>query len=132
MLIRPFFIFTMNVINVKVENIRPRYKNLQEWMQNDKNLYIGRAGVVFINGRRFPQIASVFCNRFKIGRDGSREEVIAKYEKELRLRVENDDEFRQSLLSLKNKTLGCWCKPGACHGDIIVKIVKEIEEESKK
>ena len=25
-----------------------------------------------------------------------------------------------SLLELKGKTLGCWCKPEDCHGDILV------------
>jgi hypothetical protein len=25
-------------------------------------------------------------------------------------------------LELKNKTLGCWCKPEACHGDILAKL----------
>jgi hypothetical protein len=23
---------------------------------------------------------------------------------------------------LKDKTLGCWCKPKACHGDVLVKL----------
>jgi hypothetical protein len=25
-----------------------------------------------------------------------------------------------------NAVLGCWCKPGSCHGDVIVKIWKEL------
>jgi hypothetical protein len=25
-------------------------------------------------------------------------------------------------LELKGKTLGCWCKPEACHGDILAKL----------
>ena len=29
---------------------------------------------------------------------------------------------------LKNKVLGCWCKPDKCHGDILIKILNEIEE----
>ena len=29
---------------------------------------------------------------------------------------------------LENKILGCWCKPKACHGDILVKYV---EKENK-
>lgn len=117
-----------SVVNVKVANIRPKYDNLQEWMADDNHLYIGHAGIVFIDKRRFPTIESTFANRFKIGVDGTREEVLAKYEHEMRLRVENDDEFKQSLLSIKDKVLGCWCKPEACHGDIIVKIINELEK----
>ena len=26
-------------------------------------------------------------------------------------------------LELKGKTLGCWCKPEACHGDILAELV---------
>ena len=29
---------------------------------------------------------------------------------------------------LKNKVLGCWCSPEKCHGDILIKILNEIEE----
>jgi hypothetical protein len=28
--------------------------------------------------------------------------------------------FREEVLKLKGKTLGCYCKPLACHGDIIL------------
>lgn len=31
-----------------------------------------------------------------------------------------------SLEELNNKILGCWCKPEACHGDILIKLVKSI------
>lgn len=30
------------------------------------------------------------------------------------------------LHELKGKTLGCWCKPKACHGDILVELVNEL------
>jgi hypothetical protein len=44
----------MAVVNVKVEYIRPKHKNLSEWMKDENNVYIGRKGVVFIDGKRFP------------------------------------------------------------------------------
>lgn len=43
----------MSVVNVKVANLRPHYNNLREWMQDEDNVYIGRKGVVFIDGKRF-------------------------------------------------------------------------------
>ena len=29
------------------------------------------------------------------------------------------------LHELKDKTMGCWCKPKACHGDILVELVNK-------
>ena len=66
----------MSVVNVKVGNLRPKHNNLKEWMQEEGNVYIGRKGVVFIEGKRFPTESSDFANPYKIGKDGSREQVI--------------------------------------------------------
>ncbi len=62
---------------------------------------------------------SKWGNPFKIGKDGNREEVIAKYEKY----IMNSPYLIISLKELKNKTLGCFCKPLPCHGDILIKLV---------
>lgn len=32
------------------------------------------------------------------------------------------------LHELKGKTLGCWCKPKSCHGDILKQLVDRLEE----
>lgn len=34
------------------------------------------------------------------------------------------------LHELKDKTLGCWCKPKPCHGDVLVKLIKQLEEQN--
>ena len=52
----------MSVVNVKVKFIRPRYENLSEWMKDENNVYIGRAGIVFIEKVRFPKIKSEWLN----------------------------------------------------------------------
>ena len=65
---------------------------------------------------------SKWGNPFIIGRDGTRKEVIKKYEKWL---INNPRLFRQ-LPELKNKILGCYCSPKACHGDILAKYVNEL------
>lgn len=64
-----------SVSNVKVQYIRPKYKNLKEWMDDPTNEYIGRAGAVFIDGKRFPKKASIWANPFKVGKDGNSGEV---------------------------------------------------------
>lgn len=61
---------------------------------------------------------SKWGNPFTIGIDGTREEVIAKYIDWL---YEQPD-LLNSLHELKGKTLGCWCHPLTCHGDILAEL----------
>jgi hypothetical protein len=114
----------MSVVNVKVANIRPEYDNLKEWMDDPNNVYIGRSGVVFINGTRFPKKSSVWANPYRIDKDNSRDSVLQKYEKYIREKLK-DKQMINELASLRNKKLGCWCHPNPCHGDIILKLVLE-------
>lgn len=48
---------------------------------------------------------------------GSRTEAIQKFEEYLL----SNEELMASLPELKGKTLGCWCKPKSCHGDILLR-----------
>ena len=117
----------MSIENVKVQYIRKKgYTNLQAWMADTNNVYIGRAGVVFLNGQRFPKVGSPFGNPFKVGKDGTRTEVIEKYRRYLLDRLK-DPEFNAKFLELKGKNLGCWCHPEACHGDILLQMVELLE-----
>ena len=64
---------------------------------------------------------SKWGNPFKIGRDGNREEVIEKYREDLlQSDVLNDIE------ELRGKVLVCFCKPKACHGDILVELLEHL------
>ena len=67
---------------------------------------------------------SIWGNPFIIGKDGTREEVIAKYK--ARLLSPNYAELRDAVYILKDKRLGCYCKPKACHGDVLVEYVNNI------
>jgi hypothetical protein len=64
---------------------------------------------------------SKWGNPFKIGKDGTREEVIDKY----REYILNKPELLAALPELKGKVLGCWCAPKACHGDVLIELIKE-------
>ena len=86
---------TTNVINIRNKSQRA-------------DVYIGRG--------------SKWGNPFQIGMDGTREDVIEKYEHYIR---KEKPELLEDLHELKDKTLGCYCKPLACHGDILVKLVRE-------
>lgn len=53
----------------------------------------------------------------------TREEAIAKYEDWI-LKGEGSYLLRQ-LTELEGKVLGCWCKPLACHGDILAELAND-------
>jgi len=72
---------------------------------SDNEVYIGRP--------------SKWGNPFIIGKDGNREEVINKY----RHWIFDQKKLMTSLHSLRGKDLVCYCKPQACHGDVLVKLV---------
>lgn len=50
----------------------------------------------------------------------SREECIQAFRDDFHQKLESDTVFRESVSTLRGKVLGCYCKPKACHGDIIV------------
>lgn len=62
--------------------------------------------------------ASEWGNPFKIGKDGTREEVMVKY----RAWLLGNLELLKKVPELKGKILGCWCAPEACHGDILAEL----------
>ncbi len=55
-------------------------------------------------------------------RVGSRKEAIEKYEEWIKAQPH----LMESLHELKDKTLGCWCKPQSCHGDVLKKLADSI------
>ena len=64
-----------------------------------------------------PPNKGCFGNPFPVQIHG-REKCIALYKGYFYDRVK-EPEFLKAVLSLKGKRLGCFCKPLACHGDII-------------
>jgi hypothetical protein len=61
---------------------------------------------------------SRWFNPFKIGRDGSREEVVAKY----RVRLLRQPDLMAALPELRDKDLVCWCTPDACHAEVLLEL----------
>ena len=75
------------------------------------DVYIGRSKISDVG---------YFGNPFPICKL-TRGEVLWHYNEWFIRRVRDDKEFRRRILELKGKRLGCFCKPEACHGDIIAK-----------
>ena len=67
---------------------------------------------------------SKWGNPFEIGKDGTREEVIAKYREYL---LEGDGtHLLDDLPEICGKILGCWCAPQPCHGDVLAELSETI------
>lgn len=116
------------VENVKVANIRKKgYNDLKEWLSNPDHIYIGRPRQVFIDNKRFPEKSSGWENPFTIKQYGDRDTVCEKYKEY----VKSKPEMMKKLEELRGKTLGCWCKPERCHGDVLVELLEEISESKE-
>lgn len=65
-----------------------------------------------------------FGNPFHVGIDGTQEEVVHMYRAWIMSRPKL---LRAVRTELKGKILGCWCKPKACHGDVLKAIADDEE-----
>ncbi len=78
----------------------------------DYDVYIGRG--------------SDWGNPYAIGIDGDRDEVIRKYQYDFDRGYLKSS--KEKLLTLRGKTLGCHCKPAACHGDILANYLNSLDD----
>lgn len=70
---------------------------------------------------------SKWGNPFKIGTNGSREEVVLGYAEWLL----NNPKLLEAIPELAGKYLVCFCAPEACHGDILIELANPIVEEGR-
>ena len=61
---------------------------------------------------------SKWGNPFKIGRDGNREQVIAKYREWLL----DNEALMDDLHELEGHDLYCFCSPLPCHAEILIEL----------
>lgn len=77
------------------------------------DVYIGRAG----KGQD-----GYFGNPFKA------DEGLATFRSYFLTKLARDAEFKRRVSELRGKVLGCFCKPGPCHGDVIVEWLEATAE----
>lgn len=75
------------------------------------DVYCGRAG----HGQD-----GYFGNPFRLMAGEPRGSTITRYRRYFYDRLSTDPEFKRRILELKDKRLGCFCKPNACHVDVII------------
>ena len=80
------------------------------------NTYIGRK----VSNGRWELPHSIWGNPFFPDSEGM-DKCLKLYEE----RIRSDKQLWMALDNLEGKTLGCWCKPGPCHGDVLVRLLEE-------
>lgn len=79
--------------------------------------YIGRAG----HGQD-----GYYGNPFRLGSESTRGSTLKQYKEYFYHRLATDPTFKERIHSLKDKILGCFCKPHPCHGDIIAEYLNNL------
>ena len=121
----------MPIVNTQTKFIRPRYRDLREWMNDKQNAYIGRKHEVFVSvsknshkKERFPYRSSVFANPYRVTMNMSQGQVIKLYEEHIRLKLAFYPELIYDLLSLKGKNIG---STNPNHAVVLLKLIDEID-----
>lgn len=73
---------------------------------------------------------SLLGNPFVLGRDGTRDEVVAKYEEQAWNRMQVDEKFRKAILACEGKRVACFCYPKNCHVLAIARLITRWKERS--
>lgn len=97
-------------INFDAENVHgnksaPRVLNRRHGLGTPRSEYVGRP--------------TVFGNPFVVGKDGSRDDVIAKYEAWL---LAQPGLVERAQRHLRGRDLVCWCAPLPCHADVLLRV----------
>jgi len=81
---------------------------------------------VVVHVNREPAGTYLYCGRpskwgnpFVVGKDGTRDEVIDRYEEW----INREPELLAALPELVGQRLGCFCSPKRCHCEVLVKLV---------
>jgi Domain of unknown function (DUF4326) len=80
------------------------------------DIYIGR-------GSKWGCPFTVIKDRPTLAKEivGTKEEALAKYKEH----VLASPELMEALDELEGKTLGCFCKPDKCHGDVLLQLLTQ-------
>ena len=79
------------------------------------DIYIGRPGP--------------WGNPFTMRSEEDRQRVLARYKEWLEEQIEIGGIKKEDIISLRDKTLGCWCAPRPCHGDILLRAAERLERD---
>ena len=95
----------------------PGVINLKDRTRPDSSAYVYIGRGLLAGKERF--VRSKWANPYSVKRYGQAE-ALKRYERDVR-----DGPLWDELPELEGKTLACWCKPEACHGDVLLRLVEE-------
>ncbi|VBB17750.1 protein of unknown function DUF4326 [Yasminevirus sp. GU-2018] len=116
------------VVNVKKsELVKQRYNDFEDWASSENHVYIGRDMSFYVPGT----VGSIWQNPFPVAKSdkeyksGRPRYTLDESLKLFREHIESSPDLIAKLPELKGKTLGCWCKPNRCHGDILIEMIEK-------
>jgi len=100
-----------------------------DWQSNPDYVYIGRPGKGLSGCFGNPHPVGFKCDLCHVSH--IRGEAVDAFEADFEKRIVEDINFLQSVLSLRDKTLLCFCKSKQepnikCHGDVYVEFLKKV------
>uniref|UniRef100_A0A7S2JM79 DUF4326 domain-containing protein n=1 Tax=Cyanoptyche gloeocystis TaxID=77922 RepID=A0A7S2JM79_9EUKA len=105
------------VVNVHKKDLNRRgIANLEEWKTLANSLYIGRSNA-YVRGAT----KSKWANPYAVKKYGL-QKCLEMFEDYARQNLWDD------LEELQGKELGCWCSPSPCHGDVLLRLLREKQE----
>lgn len=118
--------YSPSVVVRQIENILMERNAVRQAVKRPSkiavvNINTGAECDVYIGSGCSRYSKSIFHNPFKVGRDGTREEVLSQFETYFRA----SPDLMALAYTLRGKRLGCHCAPEACHGDVIKRILEE-------
>jgi len=92
--------------------------------------------ITFVSNKDRDEHFDTYCGRgtlwgnpYAIGIDGDRDEVIRKFKYDFdRDYLKGGNDFKEKLKKLRGHTLGCHCKPYACHGDVLAQYLNKLDD----
>lgn len=117
---------------VKVSSLRPKYTDLQAWLQDKGNVLVCRNGRVFIGkgGEKhiFHYSSSEWANPYTVKEHGL-DESLRLYREHLDSMLLVDNVRERFLQLLEARRIGCFCDPNSkCHRDVVIEKLKKLTE----
>ena len=125
------------VVCVKAPALRAAgHDSIEDWLADPDHVYVGRRVRLFIHDgaggkRAFFTPLSKWHNPFKLqgpskpaapNARATTASVLDAYRAHVLRRIKEEPR-KYALAELRGKVLGCWCKPKACHADVLKELV---------
>ena len=114
---------------IKIDALRKTYSkdmNLEKWISDENNLYVGRRGRIFIDGEIFHYKESKWHNPYKVT-DYSLEDSLKLYKNHIL-----SGGLKNELDELEGLTLGCFCdQSDPCHAKVLMDLYEQRDDLPK-